>query len=378
MAVNKSSSIKNTRILSKRKSSYLIIENRHKKKKLYQICTFFALPAPDIAKYNTYAYFWDNKNKNMKRIKKQLTDLIGHTPLLELSRWSDSHGLQTPVIAKLECFNPGGSVKDRAAWAMIEDAEQKGWLRPGSTIIEPTSGNTGVGLAWIAAAKGYKCILAMPETMSMERRKLLEALGAQLVLTEGGKGMKGAIEKAEELHRQIPGSWIPGQFSNPANPEAHARTTAKEIWEDTEGHIDLLVAGVGTGGTLCGTGKALKELNPDIKLIAVEPENSPVLSGGKPGLHRIQGIGAGFVPHLFTHSLVEQIIQVPDHDALQTGRELAQKEGLLVGISSGAAAFAALQLAQEPANKGKQIVAIFPDTGERYLSVPQYYDTNPA
>lgn len=313
------------------------------------------------------------KEKAMERIRKRLTDLIGHTPLLELAQWSQAHGLQTPVVAKLESFNPGGSVKDRAALAMIEEAEQKGWLQPGSTIIEPTSGNTGIGLAWIAATKGYPCILAMPETMSMERRKLLAAFGAQIVLTEGSKGMKGAIEKAEELHRQIPRSWIPGQFSNPANPEAHARTTAQEIWEDTEGNIGLLVAGAGTGGTLCGTGKTLKRLNPEIKIIAVEPDGSPVLSGGKPGPHRIQGIGAGFIPPIFDPSLPDRIIRVTDDDALRTGRELARKEGLLVGISSGAAAFAALQVAKEPANQGKRVVAIFPDTGERYLSDPLYY-----
>ena len=310
----------------------------------------------------------------MERIKKQLADLIGRTPLLELSRLSEAHGLPTPIIAKLECFNPGGSIKDRAALAMIDDAEQRGWLRPGGTIIEPTSGNTGVGLAWIAATRGYQCILAMPETMSMERRKLLAAFGARLVLTEGAKGMRGAIEKAEELHRQIPGSWIPGQFSNPANPEAHARTTAQEIWDDTGGRIDILVAGVGTGGTLCGTGKALKSMNPDIRLIAVDPEGSPVLSGGKAGMHKIQGIGAGFVPAVFDPALVDEIIQVADGDALRTGRELARKEGLLAGISSGAAAFAAIQTAKNPANQGKRVVAIFPDTGERYLSDPLYYD----
>ena len=297
----------------------------------------------------------------MARIKKELTELIGGTPLLELSRLSKKHDAKAQIIAKLEYFNPGGSVKDRIALAMIEDAEAKGILKPGAVIIEPTSGNTGVGLAWVASVKGYKAILTMPETMSEERQNLLKAMGAQLVLTEGAKGMKGAIEKAEELRDE-----------NPANPAAHARTTAQEIWNDTDGKVDIFVAGVGTGGTLSGVAEGLKKQNPHIQIVAVEPDNSPVLSGGNPGLHKIQGIGAGFIPHTYNEKLVDKIIRVKDDDAIRTGRELSLTEGLLVGISSGAAAYAALELAKLPENEGKQIVVILPDTGERYLSTVLY------
>jgi cysteine synthase A len=276
------------------------------------------------------------------------------------------------VVAKLEYFNPGGSVKDRIALAMIEDAEEKGLLKPGAVIIEPTSGNTGVGLAWVAAVKGYKAILVMPETMSKERQNLLKALSAQLVLTEGPKGMKGAIEKAEELRASTPGAVILGQFVNPANPAVHARTTAQEIWNDTEGKVDIFVAGVGTGGTVSGVAEGLKKHNPNVQVVAVEPDSSPVLSGGKPGPHKIQGIGAGFVPQTYNPALIDRIIRVKDDDAIRTGRQLSINEGLLVGISSGAAAFAALQLAQEPENAGKRIVVLLPDTGERYLSTVLY------
>lgn len=308
----------------------------------------------------------------MARINKELTELIGSTPLLELSRLSKKHDAKAQVIAKLEYFNPGGSVKDRIALAMIEDAEAKGILKPGAVIIEPTSGNTGVGLAWVATVKGYKAILTMPETMSKERQNLLKARGAQLVLTEGAKGMKGAIEKAEELRDRTPGAVILGQFDNPANPAAHVRTTAQEIWNDTDGQVNIFVAGVGTGGTLSGVAKGLKKHNPQIQIVAVEPDNSPVLSGGKPGLHKIQGIGAGFIPNTYNGELVDQIIRVKDDDAIRTGRELSLTEGLLVGISSGAAAFAALELAKLPENEGKQIVVLLPDTGERYLSTVLY------
>ena len=307
----------------------------------------------------------------MARIKKELTELIGGTPLLELSRLSKKHDAKAQIIAKLEYFNPGGSVKDRIALAMIEDAEAKGILKPGAVIIEPTSGNTGVGLAWVASVKGYKAILTMPETMSEERQNLLKAMGAQLVLTEGAKGMKGAIEKAEELRDRTPGAVILGQFENP-NPAAHARTTAQEIWNDTDGKVDIFVAGVGTGGTLSGVAEGLKKQNPHIQIVAVEPDNSPVLSGGNPGLHKIQGIGAGFIPHTYNEKLVDKIIRVKDDDAIRTGRELSLTEGLLVGISSGAAAYAALELAKLPENEGKQIVVILPDTGERYLSTVLY------
>jgi cysteine synthase A len=292
--------------------------------------------------------------------------------LVELGRISKKVNAVAQVVAKLEYFNPGGSVKDRIALAMIEDAEQRGLLKPGSVIIEPTSGNTGVGLAWVAAVKGYKAILVMPETMSKERQNLLKALSAQLVLTEGPKGMKGAIEKAEELRASTPGAVILGQFVNPANPAVHARTTAQEIWNDTEGKVDIFVAGVGTGGTVSGVAEGLKKHNPNVQVVAVEPDSSPVLSGGKPGPHKIQGIGAGFIPQTYNPALIDRIIRVKDDDAIRTGRELSINEGLLVGISSGAAAFAALQLAQQPENKGKRIVVLLPDTGERYLSTVLY------
>jgi cysteine synthase A len=308
----------------------------------------------------------------MAKIYKQLTDLVGNTPLVELARISKKVDAKAQVVAKLEYFNPGGSVKDRIALAMIEDAEQRGLLKPGAVIIEPTSGNTGVGLAWVAAVKGYKAILVMPETMSKERQNLLKALSAQLVLTEGPKGMKGAIEKAEELRASTPGAVILGQFVNPANPAVHARTTAQEIWNDTEGKVDIFVAGVGTGGTVSGVAEGLKKHNPNIQVVAVEPDSSPVLSGGKPGPHKIQGIGAGFVPQTYNPTLIDRIIRVKDDDAIRTGRQLSINEGLLVGISSGAAAFAALQLAQEPENAGKRIVVLLPDTGERYLSTVLY------
>lgn len=300
-------------------------------------------------------------------IKKNLTELIGNTPLLAITRLGEE--LQgAEVIAKLEYFNPGGSVKDRAAFFLIEDAEKKGLLKPGAMIIEPTSGNTGVGLAWVASVKGYKLVLTMPETMSLERRSLLKALGAQLVLTPGSEGMSGAIRKAEEIREATPGAIILQQFDNPANPLAHERTTAEEIWRDTDGKVDIFVASVGTGGTLTGTARGLKRHNPSIRAIAVEPASSPVLSGGKAGPHKIQGIGAGFVPKNYDASLVDGIIQVTDEDALRTSRELARREGVLVGISSGAALYAALQLAKLPENRGKRIVVLLPDTGERYLS----------
>ena len=308
----------------------------------------------------------------MANIYSSADQLIGHTPLLELKHIESEYGLHARLLAKLEYFNPGGSVKDRIALAMIEDAETKGILKPGAVIIEPTSGNTGVGLAWVASVKGYKAILTMPETMSEERQNLLKAMGAQLVLTEGAKGMKGAIEKAEELRDRTPGAVILGQFENPANPAAHARTTAQEIWNDTDGKVDIFVAGVGTGGTLSGVAEGLKKQNPHIQIVAVEPDNSPVLSGGNPGLHKIQGIGAGFIPHTYNEKLVDKIIRVKDDDAIRTGRELSLTEGLLVGISSGAAAYAALELAKLPENEGKQIVVILPDTGERYLSTVLY------
>ncbi len=308
----------------------------------------------------------------MSKVAKKLTDLIGNTPLLEVGNFAKVHNAEAHIIGKLEYFNPLGSVKDRIAFAMIEDAEKKGILKSGSVIIEPTSGNTGVGLAYVSATKGYRLILTMPETMSIERRNLLKALGAELVLTEGAKGMKGAIAKAEELQNEIPNSVILQQFENPANPAVHYRTTAEEIWQDTDGNIDIFVAGVGTGGTLSGTGKRLKELNPNIQTVAVEPADSPVLSGGNPAAHKIQGIGAGFVPKTYNASVVDKIITVSNDDAIRTSRELAKTEGLLVGISSGAAVYAALQLAQLPENKGKNIVAILPDTGERYLSTVLY------
>ena len=308
----------------------------------------------------------------MARIARQLTDLVGNTPLLEFSKFNASKGLKAQVIGKLEYFNPAGSVKDRIALAMIEDAEAKGLLKPGATIIEPTSGNTGVGLAFVSASKGYKLILTMPDTMSAERRNLLKALGARLVLTPGVEGMKGAIAKAEELRDATPGSIILQQFENPANPAMHIRTTAEEIWRDTDGKVDLFVAGVGTGGTVSGVGAGLKAHNPNVQIVAVEPSDSPVLSGGKPGPHKIQGIGAGFIPKTYNGEVVDKILQVTNDDAIRTSRELAGKEGLLVGISSGAAVYAAVELAKLPENEGKTIVALLPDTGERYLSTVLY------
>lgn len=308
----------------------------------------------------------------MKKIAQRLTDLVGNTPLFELNNYSKNKGLRAHVIVKLEYFNPAGSVKDRVALAMIEDAETKGLLKPGATIIEPTSGNTGVGLAFVAAAKGYKLVLTMPDTMSMERRNLLKALGAELVLTPGADGMKGAIARAEELQASTPGSLILQQFDNQANPAVHERTTGQEIWQDTDGKVDIFVAGVGTGGTVSGVGTALKKHNPKIQVVAVEPEDSPVLSGGKPGSHKIQGIGAGFIPKNYNNAVVDGILQVSNDDAIRTGRELAKYEGLLVGISSGAAVSAATQLAQLPENEGKNIVVLLPDTGERYLSTLLY------
>ena len=308
----------------------------------------------------------------MKKIAKQLTDLVGNTPLMELSNYNKSKGLKARLIVKLESFNPAGSVKDRVALALIEDAETSGLLKPGATIIEPTSGNTGIGLAFVAASKGYKLILTMPDTMSVERRNLLKALGAELVLTPGANGMKGAIARAEELKAATPDAVILQQFDNPANPAMHERTTGQEIWRDTEGHVDIFVAGVGTGGTVSGVGAALKKHNPAVKVVAVEPTDSPVLSGGAPGAHKIQGIGAGFVPKNYNPAVVDEILQVTNDDAIRTGRELAQKEGLLVGISSGAAVSAATRLALLPENEGKTIVALLPDTGERYLSTLLY------
>ena len=308
----------------------------------------------------------------MKKIAKQITDLVGNTPLLELSNYNKAKGLKARLIVKLESFNPAGSVKDRVALAMIEDAEASGLLKPGATIIEPTSGNTGIGLAFVAAAKGYKLILTMPDTMSVERRNLLKALGAELVLTPGANGMKGAIARAEELKAATPGAVILQQFDNPANPAMHERTTGQEIWRDTEGVVDIFVAGVGTGGTVSGVGAALKKHNPAVKVVAVEPTDSPVLSGGAPGAHKIQGIGAGFVPKNYNPAVVDEILQVTNDDAIRAGRELAKLEGLLVGISSGAAVSAATRLALLPENAGRTIVALLPDTGERYLSTLLY------
>ena len=305
-------------------------------------------------------------------IAKKLTELIGNTPLLELGTFSAARGLQTPIIAKVEYFNPGGSVKDRIALAMIEDAEARGVLKPGATIIEPTSGNTGVGLALVSAVKGYRLILTMPETMSVERRNLVKAYGAEVVLTPGADGMKGAIAKAEALRDATPGSVILQQFENPANPAKHYATTGQEIWRDTDGKVDIFVAGVGTGGTVSGIGKALKEKNPDVKIVAVEPLSSPVLNGGKSGAHKIQGIGAGFVPKTYNADVVDEVFDVDNDDAIRTGRQLAQEQGLLVGISSGAAAFAAAEIAKRPENAGKRIVVLLPDTGERYLSTILY------
>ena len=308
----------------------------------------------------------------MAKIAKKLTELIGNTPLLELSNYSAKKGLQATIIAKLESFNPVGCVKERIALAMIEDAEAKGILHEGVEIIEPTSGNTGIGLAFVSAIKGYKLTLTMPETMSVERRNLLKALGANIVLTPGATGMKGAIAKAIELHEETPNSFIPQQFENQANVEVHKRTTAEEIWNDTDGKVDIFVAGVGTGGTISGVGAVLKARNPNVKIVAVEPADSPVLSGGAPGPHKIQGIGAGFVPKIYDGSVVDEIFPVSNDNAILTSRQLAQQEGLLVGISSGAAAYAATQLALRPENKGKTIVTLLPDTGERYLSTLLY------
>lgn len=308
----------------------------------------------------------------MAKIYEKLTELVGRTPLLDLQRLAAKKNTQAQVVAKVEYFNPGGSVKDRIALNMIEDAEQKGILKPGSVIIEPTSGNTGVGLAWISRVKGYEAIIVMPETMSRERQNLLRAAGAKLVLTSGAKGMKGAIEEANRLKDETPSAVILGQFVNPANPDMHERTTGEEIWQDTDGKVDIFVAGVGTGGTVTGVGRALKKHNPNVKIVAVEPESSPVLSGGQPGAHKIQGIGAGFIPQTYDSQVIDEIIQVSNDNAILTGRELSLYEGLIVGISSGAATYAALQLAQRPENKGKRIVALLPDTGERYLSTQLY------
>lgn len=306
------------------------------------------------------------------KVYEKITDLIGGTPLLELKNYESQKELSATILAKLEYFNPAGSVKDRIAKAMIDDAEARGELKPGSVIIEPTSGNTGIGLAAVAASRGYKIILTMPETMSVERRNLLKAYGAELVLTEGAKGMKGAIEKAEELAKEIPGGFIPSQFTNPANPKAHIATTGPEIWSDTDGKVDIFVAGVGTGGTLSGVGKYLKSQNPNVKIVGVEPAGSPVLSKGIAGPHKIQGIGAGFVPDTLDTDIYDEIITVENEDAFATGRALARGEGLLVGISSGAAVYAATELAKRPENKGKIIVALLPDTGDRYLSTPMF------
>ncbi|MFT4071181.1 MAG: cysteine synthase A [Dysgonamonadaceae bacterium] len=308
----------------------------------------------------------------MGRIAKKLTDLIGNTPLLEFSNFNKKHDADAHIIGKLEYFNPASSVKDRIAFAMIEDAENKGLLHPDSELIEPTSGNTGIGLAFVAAAKGYKLTLTMPETMSIERRNLLKALGANIVLTPGAAGMKGAIAKAEELQASNSKAVILQQFANPANPEIHKKTTAEEIWRDTDGKVDIFVSGVGTGGTVSGVGEVLKKYNPEVKIVAVEPVDSPVLSGGNPGPHKIQGIGAGFIPKTYNAEAVDQVVPVSNDDAIRTSRELARSEGLLVGISSGAAVYAALQLSKLPENKGKNIVVILPDTGERYLSTALY------
>lgn len=308
------------------------------------------------------------------RVYRKITDLIGGTPLLELTNYEKANELNAKIYAKLEYFNPAGSVKDRIAKAMLDDAEEKGLLKPGAVIIEPTSGNTGIGLASVAASRGYKVILTMPETMSVERRNLLKAYGAVLVLTEGAKGMPGAIAKAKELAEQTPNSYIPSQFTNPANPAVHLKTTGPEIWADTDGKVDIFVAGVGTGGTLSGVGAYLKSQNPNVKVVAVEPATSPVLSGGKAGPHKIQGIGAGFVPDTLNTDIYDGILPVQNEDAFATGRALARSEGVLVGISSGAAVFAAAQLAKRPENAGKVIVALLPDTGERYLSTPMFAD----
>ncbi len=308
----------------------------------------------------------------MAKIARNLTELIGNTPLLQLSNYSENKNLQANIIVKIEAFNPAGCVKERIALSMIEDAEEKGILKPGVEIIEPTSGNTGIGLAMVAAIKGYKLTLTMPETMSVERRNLLKAFGANIVLTPGATGMKGAIQRALELQTEKPGSFIPQQFDNPSNPEIHRTTTGEEIWRDTDGQVDIFVAGVGTGGTVSGVGQALKAHNPKVKIVAVEPSDSPVLSGGNPGPHKIQGIGAGFIPKNYNPAVVDEIIQVTNDNAILTARQLAQQEGLLVGISSGAAVYAATELSLRPENKGLNIVALLPDTGERYLSTLLY------
>ncbi len=308
------------------------------------------------------------------KVYESVDQLVGHTPLLELKRVEEAHGVSARILGKLEYFNPAGSIKDRIAKAMIDDAEAAGILKPGATIIEPTSGNTGIGLASIAAARGYQLILTMPETMSVERRNLIKAYGAKIVLTDGAKGMTGAIEKANELAAEIEGSFIPGQFINPANPAIHKATTGPEIWQDTDGTVDILVAGVGTGGTLTGIGQYLQEQNPKVKLVAVEPSDSPVLSEGRAGSHKIQGIGAGFVPEVLDTTLYDEVITVESDDAFAIGREIGREEGVLVGISSGAAVWAALELPKRPENEGKTIVAILPDTGERYLSTPMFAD----
>lgn len=309
----------------------------------------------------------------MGRIYENATEIIGHTPLMRVGNYAKAHGIAgAELLVKVELFNPAGSVKDRVALSMIEDAERKGRLKPGATIIEPTSGNTGIGLASVAAAKGYRTVLTLPETMSVERRNLLKAYGAELVLTEGAKGMKGAIAKAEELQREIPDSVILGQFDNPANPAAHAASTGPEIWEDTDGKVDIFVAGVGTGGTVTGIGTYLKSKNPAVRIVAVEPADSPVLSGGQPGPHKLQGIGAGFVPSILNTQIYDEIFKVTTQEAYSTGRELARKEGILVGITSGAALYAAAEIAKRPENQGKTIVALLPDSGDRYLSTPMF------
>lgn len=329
----------------------------------------------DSAKNNlNFEYLSEKEIFDMSNIYTSADQLIGNTPLLELTHLEEAYGLKAAILAKLEYLNPAGSVKDRIAKAMIDDAEQKGLLKKGSVIIEPTSGNTGIGLASVAAARGYRIIIVMPETMSVERRQLMKAYGAELVLTEGAKGMKGAISKADELAKEIPNSFVPGQFVNPANPKAHFETTGPEIWEDTDGKVDIFVAGVGTGGTITGTGKFLKSKNPNVKVVAVEPKTSAVLSTGVAGPHKIQGIGAGFVPEVLDTKVYDEIIAVDNDDAFKTGKEFGRREGVLVGISSGAAIWAAIELAKRPENEGKTIVVLLPDTGDRYLSTPLFAD----